>query len=460
MATITTVNPATGQEIEEYFTTQAREVDGKLDRARSAFEYWRTQTFDQRSALLNAVARTLRDRQADLARIATIEMGKPIAQAMAELEKCAWCCEYFAENAHAFLREEPVATNASKSYVAFRPLGVVLAVMPWNFPYWQVFRAAAPALMAGNAMVLKHASNVTHCALEIENVFRVSGAPDGLFSTLILKNDAIADLVRDPRIVAATLTGSEGAGMSIASAAGGALKRTVLELGGSDPFIVLADANLEKAVEVAITSRFQNNGQSCIAAKRFIVESPLYDDFVDRFAKAAAAQKIGDPLDESVKLGPVARDDLRESLGKQVAASARAGARIVVGGKPLDRPGFFYEATMLADVKPGMPVFSEETFGPAAAVTRANGPDEAITFANDSTLGLGATIFSADVERAAALAARIESGSVFINGMMASDPRLPFGGVKKSGYGRELSHFGMKEFVNTQTIWIGPSSVR
>lgn len=454
MATITTVNPTTGQEIEEYFTTQAREVDGKLDRARSAFEQWRTKTFDQRAELLQSVAHTLRECKPDLARIATIEMGKPIAQSTAEVDKCAWSCEYFAENAHAFLREESIATNATKSYVGFRPLGVVLAVMPWNFPYWQVFRAAAPALMAGNAMVLKHASNVTHCALEIESIFRASGAPDGLFTTLILKNDAIADLVRDPRIVAATLTGSEGAGMSIASAAGGALKRTVLELGGSDPFIVLADADVGKAVEVAITSRFQNNGQSCIAAKRFIVESPVYDDFLERFAKAAAAQRIGDPLDEGVKLGPVARDDLRESLGKQVATSARAGARIVVGGKPLDRPGFFYEPTVLADVLPGMTAFSEETFGPAAAVTCAKNAHDAVALANDSSFGLGATIFSADIERASGLAAQIESGSVFINDMMASDPRLPFGGVKNSGYGRELSHFGIKEFVNIQTIWI------
>ncbi|MBV9973098.1 MAG: aldehyde dehydrogenase family protein, partial [Candidatus Eremiobacteraeota bacterium] len=328
---------------------------------------------------------------------------------------------------------------------------------PWNFPFWQVFRAAAPALMAGNTMVLKHASNVSRCALQIEDVFESSGAPQGLFTTLLLHSDRVAELIADPRIAAATLTGSEGAGISIASAAGKNLKKTVLELGGSDPFIVLADADLPAAVDAAIRSRFQNAGQSCIAAKRFIVEEQVYDEFVRSFGDAARAQKIGDPMDRATQLGPLAREDLRDALDAQVQASVERGARIVTGGKPLNRRGFFYEPTILADVADTMPAFTEETFGPAAAVTRAQDAQSAVALANDTTFGLGATIWSRDTERATKLAAQVESGSVFINGVMASDPRLPFGGVKRSGYGRELSHHGIHEFVNIQTIWVGPT---
>ncbi len=384
-------------------------------------------------------------------------MGKPIAQSIAEIEKCAWCCEFYAESAERFLSDESVATNATRSFVAFRPLGVILAVMPWNFPFWQVFRAAAPALMAGNVMVLKHASNVSRCALQIEEMFEESGAPQGLFTTLLLHSDRVAELLADTRIAAATLTGSEGAGVSIASTAGRHLKKTVLELGGSDPFIVLADADLPAAVDAAIRSRFQNAGQSCIAAKRFIVEDGVYDDFVQQFAEAARAQKIGDPMDRATQLGPLAREDLRDALDRQVRASVERGARIVTGGKSVGRPGFFYEPTVLADVADDMPAFTEETFGPAAAVTRAKDAQTAVALANDTTFGLGGTIWSRDTERAIKLAAQIESGSVFINGVMASDPRLPFGGVKRSGYGRELSHHGIHEFVNIQTVWVGPA---
>lgn len=460
MSDIQTIDPATGQKLETFTYTSAPDLERKLDAARGAQREWRGRSFAERAAVLDAVAATLRRRKRELAETATREMGKPVTQAAAEVEKCAWTCEHFAAHAHEYLADEVIGSNATLSYAGFRPLGIVLAVMPWNFPYWQVFRAAAPALMAGNGMVLKHASNVSRCALEIESAFAQSGVPTGLFSTVLLHSDRIADLIGDPRIAAATLTGSEGAGVSIASAAGHALKKTVLELGGSDPFIVLADADLAAAVKTAVKSRFQNNGQSCIAAKRFIVEAPVYDDFVERFAAAARAQRVGDPMDEATELGPVARGDLRDALDEQVKKSVEQGARIACGGTALDRPGYFYEATVLADVTPAMPAFREETFGPAAAVIRARDPEHALALANDSSFGLGGNLWSADIERARALAARMETGNVFINGMTASDPRLPFGGIKRSGYGRELGSFGIREFVNVQTVWIGPEKAK
>jgi len=457
MPAIETIDPATGKRLETFEYMSDGEVRSRLERAMICQHEWRERSFADRAALLKAAARTLRSRQDQLAQTVTREMGKPIVQALPEIEKCAWCCDFYAENSERFLSDEPIRTNAAASFVAFRPLGVILAVMPWNFPFWQVFRAAAPALMAGNAIVLKHASNVTRCALQIEDVFEASGAPKGLFTTLVLPSDRVAALLADRRIAAATLTGSEAAGISVASAAARQLKKTVLELGGSDPFIVLADADLEAAVNTAVKSRFQNAGQSCIAAKRFIVQSEVYDEFLARFAHAAAARKIGDPMDRATQMGPLARSDLRDSLHRQVEESTKRGARIVTGGRPVSRPGFFYEATVLADVGADAPAFSEETFGPAAAVTQAEDAQTAVELANRSSFGLGATIWSADVERAAALAARVESGSVFINGMMASDPRLPFGGIKRSGYGRELSHYGIREFVNVQTVWVGPA---
>ena len=457
VANIQTIDPSTGEALERFDYTAPADVEKKVDRAAAFQRKWRNEDFEQRADVLRATARALRSRSEEFARAATREMGKPIVQAIAEIEKCAWCCDFYADNAAKFLSEESVATNATRSFVGFRPLGVILAVMPWNFPFWQVFRAAAPALMAGNVMLLKHASNVSRCALQIEEIFKEGGASPGLFTTLLLHSDRVADLLADRRVAAATLTGSEGAGISIASAAGRNLKKTVLELGGSDPFIVVADADIPAAVDAAVRSRFQNAGQSCIAAKRFIVEEPIYDEFVAAFADAARGQKIGDPMERATQLGPLAREDLRDALHRQVEASVERGARIATGGKFVERPGFFYEPTVLADVKDDVPAFTEETFGPAAAVTKARNADDAVALANDSSFGLGATIWSRDVERATKLAAQVESGSVFINGVMASDPRLPFGGVKRSGYGRELSHHGIHEFVNIQTVWIGPA---
>ncbi|MGZ3539809.1 MAG: NAD-dependent succinate-semialdehyde dehydrogenase [Vulcanimicrobiaceae bacterium] len=459
-AEIVTINPATAKELEHFAYTKPEAVTRALDRARNAFGDWRAASFADRGRLLHDVAARLRAQSQVLAEIAVREMGKPIAQARAEIEKCAWCCEYFAEHGERFLNEETVETNATRSYVAFRPLGVVLAIMPWNFPYWQVFRAAAPALMAGNAMVLKHASNTTRCALEIERIFKEAGAPEGLFATLLLSGEQASCLIADDRIAAATLTGSETAGISVATAAGRALKKCVLELGGSDPFIVLADADIDLAVATAVTARFQNNGQSCIAAKRFIVEDRVYDKFVTHFAEAASKQLIGDPMDDRTQLGPLARGDLRDALLKQITQSVVDGARIVTGGHAIDRPGFYFEPTVVADVTPGMPMFDEETFGPAAAVIPAHDDEHAIELANHSSFGLGSSLWTRDIDHAQRLAARIEAGNCFINGMVASDPRLPFGGVKHSGYGRELSIFGIREFVNIQTVWIGPGKTK
>ncbi len=432
------------------------EIDMRLDAGVSAYRQWRDRSFGDRAQLLRAIANGLRAQMQPLAEAAVREMGKPIAQAIAEVKKCAWSCEYFADHAGELLADRPIESNGTRSSVAFRPLGIIFAIMPWNFPYWQVFRAAAPALLAGNAILLKHADSTTRCALEIERIFTEAGAPRGLFSTLLMQNETADERISDERIAGVTLTGSERAGVAVASAAGAALKKCVLELGGSDPFIVLGNADVGLAVEFAVKARFQNNGQSCIAAKRFIVEDGLYDRFVRDFAEAAAAQRVGHPMDSQTQLGPCARRDLRDSLERQVTQSIAGGARLMTGGKPVDRDGFFFEPTIVADVAGGMPMFEEETFGPAAAVTRARDDEHAIELANDSTFGLGANIWTRDVDRATRMAAQIEAGMVFINGMVASDPRLPFGGVKRSGYGRELSEFGIHEFVNIQTSWVGP----
>jgi acyl-CoA reductase-like NAD-dependent aldehyde dehydrogenase len=454
---ITTVDPATGTTLETYPVSDADAIDSILSRAANAFRGWRATKHTERAAALLAVAAKLRAGKAELATLATREMGKPIAEAEAEVEKCATACDHYAERGAAYLADEIVATNASKSYVAFRPLGVLLAIMPWNFPYWQVFRAAVPAIAAGNVVVLKHAANVTGCALGIERLFAAAGLPEGVFSTIVLAGRDMERIVADPRVTAVTLTGSEGAGSAVASVAGKHLKKTVLELGGSDAFIVLNDADVEAAAKVAVRARFQNNGQSCIAAKRFIVEADIYDSFAQAFVRHAKGLVLGNPLDRATTLGPVAREDLRETLERQVSESLGRGASLALGGSALRRDGYYYEATIVADVDGSMPMFAEETFGPAAALVRARGLEDAIALANDSNYGLGGNLWSADIERAQAVAARLETGAVFINGMTASDPRLPFGGVKKSGYGRELSAFGMREFVNIQTIWIGPA---
>ena len=454
---IQSINPATGEVIETFEPFSEAQINEALDQARNTFREWRETTFAERGALFHRLAGHLRDRKAELARVATLEMGKPIVESEAEVEKCAWNCDYYADNAEKFLADERVTTNATESYVSFQPLGVVLALMPWNFPYWQVIRFAAPALMAGNTAVLKHASNVSRCALEIEKMFAESGFPGGVFRTVLVPGAETGRLIADPRIAAVTLTGSDAAGVAVASASGHVLKKNVLELGGSDAFIVLEDADLDAAAQMAVRARYQNTGQSCIAAKRFIVVEAVADAFEQKFVEAASKLKVGDPLERETQIGPVARGDLRETLEKQVRESVEMGARIVLGGESLEGKGYFYAPTILTDVTPQMPVFREETFGPAAAVIRARDTEHAVELANDSQFGLGGNLWTGDIERGRNLARRLESGGVFINGMTASDPRLPFGGVKRSGYGRELSSFGIHEFVNIQTVWIGPA---
>jgi len=450
-----TIDPASGQTLETFAYHSLAQVGQRLDGARAAARVWRETSVAKRGELLREVARRLRAERDALAATATREMGKPIVQARAEVEKCATCCDWFAENAERLLADQPVPSSASRSYVAFRPLGVVLAIMPWNYPYWQVFRAAAPALMAGNALVLKHAENTTRCALEMERIFREAGAPPDLFATILYSNEDTDRLIADERIAAVTLTGSERAGIAVGSAAGAALKPSVLELGGSDAFVVRADADLDATAKAAVTARFQNNGQSCIAGKRFVVVDAVYDVFLERFATNAAALVVGDPADDCTGLGPVARADLRETLHGQVRATVDAGARLVLGGTEHGGPGFFYDATIVADVMPGMRMFDEEVFGPAAAVIRARDDDHAIELANASAFGLGGSIWTSDVAEGERLAARLECGCAFVNAIVASDPRVPFGGVKRSGYGRELSAFGLHEFVNIQTVWLG-----
>ncbi len=453
---IQSINPATDEIIQSFEPFSQAQINEALQHARDAFLQWRVTTFAERTQALHNVARNLRARKTELARIATLEMGKPITEAEAEVEKCAWNCDYYAENAEKFLADEHIATNATDSYVSFQPLGVVLALMPWNFPYWQVFRFAAPAFMAGNTCVLKHASNVSLTALEIERIFHDSGLPKGAFRTVLVPGAETGQLIADPRIAAVTLTGSEPAGVAVAEASGHALKKHVLELGGSDAFIVLEDADLDAAAQTAVTARFQNTGQSCIAAKRFIVVESVADAFEQKFAAAAAKLRVGSPLEHSTQVGAMARKDLRDTLDKQVQDTVKMGAHVLLGGKAIAGKGNFYQPTIVTNVTPDMPLFREETFGPAAAVIRAKDADHAIKLANDSIFGLGGNLWTGNIERGRKLARRIESGAVFINGMTTSDPRLPFGGVKHSGYGRELSSFGIREFVNIQTVWIGP----
>ncbi len=455
---IQTINPTTGEVLETFEPYSKEQINEALDQAHQTFLQWRTTTFAERAKHLHSVASHLRDRKTELARIAVLEMGKSITEAEAEVEKCAWNCDFFAENAERFLADENVASNATESYVAFRPLGVVLAVMPWNFPYWQVFRFAAPALMAGNTAVLKHASNVLRVSLEIERIFQEAGLPQGVFRTVLVPGAETSKLIEDPRIAAVTLTGSEAAGVEVAGTSGRMLKKTVLELGGSDAFIVLEDADLDEAAQVAVTARFQNNGESCIAAKRFIVVESVAEAFEQKFVANTARLKVGNPLEYDTKVGPLARKDLRDILDQQVQQSIQQGAKVLIGGKVREGKGNFYEPTILTNVTPGMPVFTDETFGPTAAVIRARDAEHALELANDSKFGLSSNLWTRNIERARQLATRIEAGGVFINGMTASDPRLPFGGVKSSGYGRELSSFGIQEFVNVQTVWIGPKA--
>jgi succinate-semialdehyde dehydrogenase/glutarate-semialdehyde dehydrogenase len=451
---IQSINPSSGEVIESFDETSAKDLEQILEMAHRAFLDWRHVPFETRSRLMRKAAGVLRTHKAEYARTMALEMGKPIVQGEAEVEKCAWVCEYYADAAEGFLAEQPRETDASRSYVRFDPLGPVLAVMPWNFPFWQVFRFAAPALMAGNAGVLKHASNVPRCALAIEGVFREAGFPRGLFSTALVGSAAVAPIIADSRIVAVTLTGSEHAGSTVAEQAGRALKKTVLELGGSDPFIVLADADLAVAARVAADARLVNSGQSCIAAKRFIVEEPVADEFLRRFRDELAARRMGDPLARETEVGPQARVDLRDELHRQVEESVKRGARRLLGGEIPAGKGAFYPPTLLAAVDKGMPAFDEETFGPVAAVIGAKDEADAMRLANDSAFGLGASLWTQDRRRAERLAAQIEAGAVFVNGLVKSDPRLPFGGIKRSGYGRELSEYGIREFVNIKSVWI------
>src|SRR5579884_2750619 len=454
---IQSINPATGEVIETFKAFTPEQVNEALDQARRAFLRWRETSFAERSAYLHRIASYLREHKAELARTATLEMGKPIVESEAEVEKCAWNCDYYADNAEKFLADEHIKSSATESYVSFQPLGVILALMPWNFPYWQVFRFAAPALMAGNTTVLKHASNVSRCALEIERIIQECGLPQGVLRTVLVPGAETGALIADPRIAAVTLTGSDTAGEAVASASGRVLKKNVLELGGSDAFIVLEDADLDAAAQMAVRARFQNTGQSCIAAKRFIVVEAVAEPFTEKFVNAALQLKVGDPLNRETQIGPMARGDLREGLEKQVQETVKMGARVLLGGRPREGRGYFYEPTIVTGVTPEMPMFRQETFGPAAAVIIARDADHAIELANDSDFGLGGNLWTRNIERARKLARRIESGGVFINGMTASDPRLPFGGIKHSGYGRELSSFGIREFVNIQTVWIGPT---
>src|SRR5438445_2443581 len=448
------VNPATGEVLETFTAPSSRELDGIVATSHAAYLEWRTVPFKARAERMRQAAQTLRRRRAEFARTMALEMGKPIAQGEAEVDKCAWVCDYYADSAEGFLAVQPRETDAKKSYVRFDPLGVVLAVMPWNFPFWQVFRFAAPALLAGNAGILKHASNVPRCALQIEEVFREAGFPENLFRAVLVGSQKVAGIIADPRIRAATLTGSDSAGSKVAEQAGREIKKTVLELGGSDPFIVLEDADVQKAAKAAADARLINSGESCIAAKRFIAVEKIADTFLEVFVSEMRSRRMGDPLDRATQVGPQARDDLRASLHRQVEESVKRGAQLLLGGRIPEGPGAFYPPTVLAAVNKGMPAFDEETFGPVAAVLRARDEADAIRLANDSQFGLGASLWTQDLDRAERLVRQIEAGCIFVNEVVKSDPRLPFGGVKRSGYGRELSEYGIREFTNIKSVWM------
>ncbi|MDX6613434.1 MAG: succinate-semialdehyde dehydrogenase / glutarate-semialdehyde dehydrogenase [Blastocatellia bacterium] len=456
---IASINPATGETLKTFAPLNEQQIDEKLARAVATFRMHRHTSFADRSCCLRRAAEILEAEKQEFARIMTLEMGKPIKSAVQEVEKCALVCRYYADHAEAHLADEFVATNAGKSFVRYQPLGVVLAVMPWNFPFWQVFRFAAPALMAGNIGLLKHASNVPQCALAIEQIFHRAGFPEGAFQTLLIGSDAVQRVLEDTRVAAATLTGSEPAGRSVAAIAGRQIKKTVLELGGSDPFIVMPSGNLEQAVATAVKARTINNGQSCIAAKRFIVATEIYEEFISQFVAGMKALRIGDPLNESTDIGPLATKQILNDLEEQVQHSVAAGARLLTGGQ---RPalegglaaGHYYEPTVLVDIPKKAPAYCDELFGPVASVFRVADIDEAIDLANATPFGLGAAAWTNDVREQGRFAAEIEAGSVFMNGMVASDPRLPFGGIKNSGYGRELGVFGIREFVNIKTVWI------
>ncbi|HYU27055.1 MAG TPA: NAD-dependent succinate-semialdehyde dehydrogenase [Thermoanaerobaculia bacterium] len=452
--TIASINPATGELLRAFRALDDSEIDAALARAAGAFRVNSARSFRDRAQRMTRAAELLESRAADYGRTMTLEMGKPIGAAVAEVKKCALVCRYYAENAEAHLADERIATSAAESYVRYEPLGPVLAVMPWNFPFWQVFRFAAPALMAGNVGLLKHSSNVPQSALAIEEIFRDAGFDAHEFQTLLIGSDKVARILEDDRVKAATLTGSEPAGASVASTAAKRIKKSVLELGGSDPFIVMPSADLDDAVSIGVKARIVNNGQSCIAAKRFIVHDSIADEYERRFVEAMRALKVGDPLDESTDVGPLAMPQLVNDIEAQVRKSVEAGAKLLCGGQRIGERGNFYAPTVLASIPPDAPAAREETFGPVASLFRVKDAEEAIAVANDTPFGLGAAVFTRDRAEAERFIAGIESGQVFVNAMVASDPRVPFGGVKHSGFGRELGVHGIREFVNVKTVWI------
>jgi len=452
---IASINPATGETVREFSALSAQQIEQKLQLAADVFRTYRRTPFADRARMMLRAAEILESEKQKFGRTMTTEMGKPLQAAIGEAEKCAWVCRYYAENAERHLADQVVETNAKKSYVHFQPLGPVLAVMPWNFPFWQVFRFAAPALMAGNTGLLKHSSNVPQCALAIEEIFVSAGFPEGAFQTLLIGSDAVEGILKDPRVAAATLTGSEPAGRSVASIAGKEIKKTVLELGGSDPFIVMPSADFDTAVTTAVKARTINNGQSCIAAKRFIVAEEIYERFEERFVSEMKSLRIGDPMEEATEIGPLATPQILDDLVEQVNKAFASDARVLTGGRKLDRPGNFYEPTVLVNVDPSSAVSCEEIFGPVAMLFRVANIEEAIRLANATQFGLGASAWTNDTNEQTKFIEELEAGCVFINGMVASDPRLPFGGVKNSGYGRELAEFGIREFVNIKTVWIG-----
>jgi succinate-semialdehyde dehydrogenase / glutarate-semialdehyde dehydrogenase len=451
---IRSINPATDEDIQTYPEMGSEATERILSSTDDAFERWKRTGFSERSVNMRNAGEILRKKKEVLSVLMTSEMGKPIVQSRSEIDKCALVCDYFAENAGKFLKDEKVETEASNSFITYQPLGVILAIMPWNFPFWQVFRFAAPNLMAGNAGVLKHSSNVTGCGLAIEDIFKEAGFPENLFRTLVVSSKVVSGIIKNPRIKGVTLTGSTAAGKSVAEAAGSVLKKSVLELGGSDPYLILEDADLDKAADICVNSRLINSGQSCIAAKRFIIVNRVYKKFEELFVEKMRSKIMGDPMKEETNVGPQAREDLREELQEQVTKSERYGARILIGGKIPEGKGAFYPPTVLSNVQKGMPAYKEELFGPVASLIKAKDEEEAIRIANDSSFGLGAAVFTEDISKGERIAREeLNAGNCFVNESVKSDQRLPFGGVKESGYGRELSVSGIKEFVNIKTVY-------
>jgi succinate-semialdehyde dehydrogenase/glutarate-semialdehyde dehydrogenase len=451
---IASINPTTGELTKRFDAHTDAEIESALDNALSAFERHRRSSFADRAAKLQRAAELLEKDRERLARIITTEMGKLLRGSSEEIEKCVLGCRFYAEHGEKFLSEQIVSSDAGRSYVRYDPLGAVLAIMPWNFPFWQVFRFAAPALMAGNVGLLKHASNVPQCALAIENIFRDAGFDPGVFQTLLIENEAVEKIIRDPRVKAVTLTGSERAGSAVASTAGRELKKSVLELGGSDPFIVMPSAKLDDAISTGVKSRMVNSGQSCIAAKRFIIADAIYDQYLAQFVENMKRMKLGDPMDETTEVAPLSSENILRGVDEQVQKSVAAGAKILCGGKRADGAGYFYEPTVLVEIPKNAPAYREEVFGPVALLFRARDRDQAVAIANDSSFGLGASVWTNDAAEQEFFSRELQSGMVFVNAMVASDPRLPFGGVKRSGYGRELGAEGIREFTNIKTVWI------